>query len=170
MVRISAAASKIFCQQFFEYTGNRLEVKDAADTIALIRDTLGKRKLATLRAQKDLLKTSLVPIKQLILEKAPSCGNEVDWDEWSGALWELYVAAVNQTGCGRACIDATEDEPWQEVVEATLGETQDDVETLLPVWWTERTVFSSCSSSLVLRLHFFPNLCPGRGVLLSCYW
>ena len=119
-----------------------MDIKDAADTITLIRDTLGKQKLVSLRAQKDLLRSSLVPIKQLILEKSPSCVNELDWDEWSGALWELYVTAVSQTVCGQSCVEATEEQHWQEVVEATLGETQDDVETFLPVWWTERTMFS----------------------------
>ena len=65
--RIAAAAIKDFTKHFREYTGKELEAVEASDTISTVRSILGKQKLATLSAQKDLLIASLVPLKQLIL-------------------------------------------------------------------------------------------------------
>ena len=55
---------------------------------------------------------------------------------------ELHVAAINRTTSGQACEAATDEAIWPTVLEAALGETQDEVATEIPVWWTERVMFS----------------------------
>ena len=151
MPRVGTQPIAAFQWAFRHAFGREPTAIDASDTINQVRTSLGKRAASTLSAQRVLLITALVYIKQLVLEVSPSAAAELDTDEWSDSLWELFAAAVDRTTAGSVVEGVTaSDEEWARVIQAVLQETSDTIESFNPVWWTERIFFAEMLGFMAL--------------------
>lgn len=113
----------------------------AADALVrAVRKTLSSKVPAELPGQAQLMVKALNHVRYCTHSHVTP---ELDADEWSTLLWDVYTASVNNTKSAAACEALVESsEAWADTIVLLMNEPLDVEYSLLQPWYCTRRVTS----------------------------